>query len=93
MLWVRPLKAINQSINQFLKRIWRYHELVSVGCRGSDPTLWWLWCRPASAAPIQPLAWELPYAAGVVLEKMEGKEPRYNLQMISDIPSGENRTE
>ena len=24
----------------------------------------WLWHRPAAAAPIRPLAWELPYAAG-----------------------------
>ena len=29
---------------------------------GSDPTLLWLWSRPAAAAPIQPVAWELPYA-------------------------------
>jgi len=30
-----------------------------VGCRhGLDPTLLWLWL--AAAAPIQPLAWELP---------------------------------
>ena len=37
-----------------------------VGCRhGSDSTLLWLWCRPAAAAPIRPLAWELPYAVGV----------------------------
>ena len=28
----------------------------------------WLWCRPAAAAPIRPLAWELPYAAGAVLK-------------------------
>ena len=28
---------------------------------GSDPTLLWLWCRPVAAAPIGPLAWELPY--------------------------------
>ena len=34
-------------------------------------TLWWLWCRQAAAAPIGPLAWELPYAAGVVLKKKE----------------------
>ena len=27
---------------------------------GWDPVLLWLWCRPAAAAPIQPLAWELP---------------------------------
>ena len=24
----------------------------------------WLWCRLVAAAPIRPLAWELPYAAG-----------------------------
>ena len=24
-----------------------------------DPVLLWLWCRPAAAAPICPLAWEL----------------------------------
>ena len=25
-----------------------------------DPALLWLWQRPAAAAQIQPLAWELP---------------------------------
>ena len=25
-----------------------------------DPSLLWLWCRPAVAAPSRPLAWELP---------------------------------
>ena len=34
-----------------------------------DPALCELWCRPAAAAPIQSLAWELPYAAGVALQK------------------------
>ena len=28
----------------------------------------WLWHRPAAAAPIWPLAWELPYASGVSLK-------------------------
>jgi len=38
------------------------------GCRcGSDPTLLWLWRRPADADPIVPLAWEPPYAAGAAL--------------------------
>ena len=32
-----------------------------------DLALLWLWCRPAAAALIQPLAWELPYAMGVAL--------------------------
>ena len=36
--------------------------------RGSDPVLLWLWCRPAAAAPIRPLVWELPYATLVVLK-------------------------
>ena len=31
---------------------------------GLDPALLWLWCRLAAVAPIQPLAWELPYAMG-----------------------------
>ena len=40
-----------------------------VGCRCiSDPTLLWLWCRPAAAAPIRPLTWELLYAVGVALK-------------------------
>ena len=41
-----------------------------VGCRrGSDLAWLWLWCRPAATAPIRPLAWDPPYAAGVALEK------------------------
>ena len=40
----------------------------------SDPALLWLWCRLAATAPIQPLAWEPPYAAGVALEKIKKKE-------------------
>ena len=33
---------------------------------GLDPV--WLWCRPTAIALIQPLAWELPYAAGAGLK-------------------------
>ena len=38
--------------------------------RGLDPVLlWlWLWCRLAAVAQIQPLVWELPYAAGAALK-------------------------
>ena len=43
-----------------------------VGYRcGSDPVL--LWCRPAATAPIQPLAWEFPYAAGAALKSKKNK--------------------
>ena len=48
-----------------------------VGCRlGSDPTLLWLWHRPAAIAPIRPLTWELPYAMGAALEKTKTKKPK-----------------
>ena len=41
--------------------------------RGSDPALLWLWCGPAAAALIRPLAWEPPYAIAAAL-KNEKKE-------------------
>ena len=52
---------------------------VAVNCgvghrRGSDPALLWLWCRPAATAPIQPLAWELPYAMHMVLKRKKKKK-------------------
>ena len=37
--------------------------------RSSDPALLWLWHRPEATAPIRPLAWEPPYATGMVLKK------------------------
>ena len=41
----------------------------------SDPALPWLWHRQAAAAPIQPLAWELPYAAcGALKSNKERKK-------------------
>ena len=41
--------------------------------RDSDPLLLWLWCRPAAAPPIRPLAWEPPYDAGAALKKIKNK--------------------
>ena len=41
---------------------------------GADPTLLWLWRRPAATAPIRPLAWETPYAVGAALEKTKKKK-------------------
>ena len=41
-----------------------------VGCRhGLDLALLWLWCRLQATAPIRPLAWEPPHAAGASLKK------------------------
>ena len=51
-----------------------------VGRRCSlNPTLPWLWCRPAVTALILPLAWELPYAAGADLKKRKEKKIHYVL--------------
>ena len=57
-------------------RIWHCRKRRSVGCRcGSDPAvLLWLWCREAAAAPIQPPAWELPYASGEALKRAKTKK-------------------
>ena len=44
---------------------------MSCGVRhrhGSDPMLLWLWCRPAAAAWIHPLARSTPYAMGPALK-------------------------
>ena len=50
---------------------WGYGVAVScgVGCRhGSDPELLWLWRKQAAVAPIWPLAWGVPCAAGAALK-------------------------
>ena len=57
---------------------WVKQSSVAVSCGvghrfGLDLAFLWLWCRPASVAVIQPLAWELPYATGVAL-KSKGKK-------------------
>ena len=44
--------------------------------RGSDPALLWLRYRPAAVAPIQPLAWESPYASGEALKRKKEKKQK-----------------
>ena len=41
--------------------------------RGSNLALLWLWYR---SAPIQPLAWEPPYAVGVALKKKKKRKKK-----------------
>ena len=49
----------------------------NVGHRcGSDPTVLWLWCRLAAAAPIQPPAWEPPYAVSTALKITKKKKKK-----------------
>ena len=57
---------------------------------GSDPSLLWLWSRPAATAVIRPLAWEPPYAVGVALEKAKRpkkkKKKEIKCNHIKNIP-------
>ena len=49
--------------------------ICGVGCRHSSHlVLLWQWHQPAAAAPIQPLAWELPYAMGAALKRQKKKK-------------------
>ena len=45
---------------------------------GPDPVLLWLWCRPVAIAPIGPVAWEPPYAAGAALEMAKRQKNKIN---------------
>ena len=49
-----------------------------------DPALLWLLLRLAATAPIQPLAWEPPYAAGVAQEM--AKRQKKKKKKIHSIP-------
>jgi len=42
-----------------------------------DLVLLWLWCRLAAVAPIEPPAWEPPYATGVALKSKKEKKEKY----------------
>ena len=55
---------------------------------GSDPALLWLWHRLAPTAPIRPLAWEPPYAAGAVQEmaKRQKKKKKSVLKKNTKAP-------
>ena len=55
-------------------RIWHCVSYGAGHSCGLDLVLLLLWCRPAATAPIQPLAWELPYAMGVALKKTKKKD-------------------
>ena len=67
-MWVRSQALLSEL------RIQRCRiQRCGVDCRcSSDPAMLWLWSRAAAAAPIRPLAWELPYAAGAAF--MEYKQ-------------------
>ena len=53
--------------------------------RGLDLVLLWLWHRPAAVAPIRPLAWEPPYAAGVALKRTERQKKIFFRDILSNV--------
>ena len=59
--------------------------------RCSDPTLLWPWRRLVATAPIQPLAWELPYAVEAALEKAKRQnkqtDPKINKMDLIKLKS------
>ena len=47
--------------------------------------LLWLWYRPAAVAPVQRLAWELPYTVGYVPKKAKKKKKYIYIYIETDI--------
>ena len=61
--------------------------------RGLDPVLLWLWRSLAATAPIRPLAWEPPYAAGAAQEmakKRQKKKKKGKIKKKKKVLKGYN---
>ena len=75
-----PIVERQKRIQLGTMRLWVWALVSSiamgfgVGRRCSlDPALLWLWHRLAAVAPIQPLAWEPPYATGTALKTKKSR--------------------
>ena len=63
-----------------------------VGCRrGSDPTFLWLWHRLEATAPIRPLVWEPPCAAGAAQEMAKRQKKKKKKIPIQSCQGGERQ--
>ena len=70
---VEGVKKDDQGSVVNSKELWG----VGRGC-GSYSELLWLSCRLATVAPIRPLAWQLPYAAGAALKRQNKTKQNKN---------------
>ena len=43
---------------------------------GLDVAWLWVWCRPVATGPIEPLAWDHPYATDGTLKKQKKKKKK-----------------
>ena len=68
--WVRSLASLSGLRISIAVSfgVGRRHDL--------DPTLLWLWRRPVATAPIIPLVWEPPYAAGAALKRQKDQKKK-----------------
>ena len=57
---------------------------------GLDLVLLWLWRRLVTTAPIRPLAWEPPYAAGAAQEMAKKRQKKTNKKKRSITYSIDN---
>ena len=72
---VRSLASLSGLRIQHCPELWCRSQVRLMG-----PTLLGLWCSPAAAAPIPPLAWEPLYAVGVALKKSKKKKKKKKRQ-------------
>ena len=75
-------RGLIPGLDQWIRELVLLWSVVLVTDMAQIPELPWLWHRLAFTALIQPLAWELPYAAGVVL-KEEKRIPYIGLFLIA----------
>ena len=76
--WVQPLASLSGL------RVRRCRELRCRSWYGSDLVLPWLWHRPAAVAPIGPLAWGPPSAAGLALKSKNNNNKCFHCSRRND---------
>ena len=80
-----PIPGLTQWVRDPVLPSW------GLGRRCSSVLAWlWLWCMLAAAAPIRPLAWELPHAAGAAQEmaKRQKKKRKFPGQELNPCSCG-----